>query len=231
MGIFGNTAHLRTLRYSRGKARAQTLKHTSENMSLSDTFYVALCVTVLILGAVYWFWTQNQYLMRKINLLENIVYEMRAMNAVPPDMILSNPVAASPTPQSVPAAVAPGLEDDDLLHESLSAAIAPQESLPAAPVVADHDAELDASPILAPVSSPYEDDLQPGGIGSGIVETSSQTSALEGMTLKELRRLAEQKGLAGAKTMKKNELVTALRNAPSEPIKPLDLGDATLELN
>ena len=46
-------------------------------MNISDTFYVALCMTILIIGVVYWFWTQNQYIQRKINLLENIVYEMK----------------------------------------------------------------------------------------------------------------------------------------------------------
>ena len=54
-------------------------------MNLSDTFYVALCMTVLILGAVYWFWTQNQFMLRKLNLLENIVYEMKmALSTGPP---------------------------------------------------------------------------------------------------------------------------------------------------
>jgi hypothetical protein len=61
-----------------------------------------------------------------------------------------------------------------------------------------------------------------------VVESSSQASALEGMTLKELRRLAEQKNIAGAKTLKKNELITALRSVPAEAF---DIGAATIELN
>ena len=54
-------------------------------MNLSDTFYVALCMTVLILGVVYWFWTQNQFILRKLNMLENIVYEMKTSFQVAPD--------------------------------------------------------------------------------------------------------------------------------------------------
>ena len=46
-------------------------------MLVPDTFYIALCVTILMLGVVYWFWTQFQYLQRKINLLDNVVYEMK----------------------------------------------------------------------------------------------------------------------------------------------------------
>jgi hypothetical protein len=206
-------------------------------MNLSDAFYVALCVTVLILGAVYWFWTQNQYLMRKINLLENIVYEMRAMNAVPPPDIGAPSI-------SVPSnhAPAPSQDEDDLLHESLAAAMA----VPASDEGIDNFSTIDAVepatvhaptptpahvPFDAPAPTPYDDDLQPGGIGSGFVETASQTSALEGMTLKELRRLAEQKNIAGAKTLKKNELITALREAHTEPIKPFEMGAATIELS
>jgi len=201
-------------------------------MNLSDAFYVALCVTVLILGAVYWFWTQNQYLMRKINLLENIVYEMRAMDAAP------SPDIGVPTPISAPNkhTPAPGQDEDDLLHESLAAAM----SIPISDIeeFSTFDAVEDApapaptpEPVLAPAPTPYDDDLQPGGIGSGVVETSSQASALESMTLKELRRLAEQKNIAGAKTLKKNELITAIREAPAEQIKPFEIGAATIELS
>ena len=45
-------------------------------MNVPESFYIALCVTILMLGVVYWFWTQIQYLQRKVNLLDNVVYEM-----------------------------------------------------------------------------------------------------------------------------------------------------------
>lgn len=48
-------------------------------MSLPETFYIALCVTILLLGVVYWFWTQVQYLQRKVNLLDNVVYEIKTL--------------------------------------------------------------------------------------------------------------------------------------------------------
>ena len=52
-------------------------------MNLPDSFYIALCMTVLLLGVVYWFWTQNQFLLRKMNLLENIVYELKTICSAP----------------------------------------------------------------------------------------------------------------------------------------------------
>jgi hypothetical protein len=50
-------------------------------MNIPETFYIALCVTILLLGIVYWFWTQVQYLQRKVNLLDNVVYEMKTFIA------------------------------------------------------------------------------------------------------------------------------------------------------
>jgi hypothetical protein len=48
-------------------------------MNIPETFYIALCVTILLLGVIYWFWTQVQYLQRKVNLLDNVVYEMKTL--------------------------------------------------------------------------------------------------------------------------------------------------------
>ena len=46
-------------------------------MNIPETFYIALCVAILLLGVIYWFWTQIQYLQKKVNLLDNVVYEMK----------------------------------------------------------------------------------------------------------------------------------------------------------
>jgi hypothetical protein len=114
-------------------------------------------MTVLLLGVVYWFWSQNQYIQRKINLLENIVYELK-------------------------------LEE----------------------------------PFFHPVES--NDDLQPGGVGSGLkdvdaadITTTSHVSSLDSMTVKELRRLAEQRGIENAVDLRKKELIAKLRALAAPP--------------
>lgn len=177
-----------------------------QRMNISDTFYVALCMTILIIGVVYWFWTQNQYIQRKVNLLENIVYEMKTtMSALPEQGIersepvdagVLSPATYAPAPSSVLG------EDEDLLHEELHNDVVTVDS-------------------LAQVPSELED-LQPGGVGSSIKEivlpdTSEKGSTLDGMTLKELKRLAEHKKIPGASTMRKQALIDAIRNAV-EPI-------------
>ena len=166
-------------------------------MNLPDSFYIALCMTVLMLGIVYWFWSQNQYLLRKINLLENIVYELKTICTSPPPIPVE-PTFYPPAPSSVIE------EDDEILAELLE-----EEEL--------HPLQRPPSPPSTPPSE--EDDLQPGGVGSGIKEVTESTNMLETMTLKELRRLAEQRGIKGAAELKKKELLSQLKgNIPSQSI-------------
>ena len=74
-------------------------------MSFTDTFYFALCMTVLVVGVVYWFWTQNQYLQRKLNMLELIVLELKAAfnsTVTAPDAILNAALTAASTKYAPP---------------------------------------------------------------------------------------------------------------------------------
>jgi hypothetical protein len=163
-------------------------------MNLPDSFYIALCMTVLLLGVVYWFWSQNQYLLRKINLLENIVYELKTVCSRPPPSPLE-PATYPPAPSSV-------VEEEEL-HEELL-----EEEEAAAPPA--------APPAPAPAHAPA-DDLQPGGVGSGIEELPESINMLEGMTVKELRRLAEQRGIKGSAELKKKDLLSELKRAIPTP--------------
>ena len=198
-------------------------------MNLSDTFYIALCMTVLILGVVYWFWTQNQFIQRKLNMLENIVYELKthldtipAMGPTPPGMTLGG---SSQEPKYAPAPGSELGEDEDLLHEELT-----EEASAAAPAAAVEEMggeilseSLDEMP-AASLALHASDDLQPGGVGSGIPEmeadapapaatAESKASVLDSMAISELRRLAEQKGLAVNTKMRKQQLIEMIRNA------------------
>jgi hypothetical protein len=189
-------------------------------MNLSDTFYIALCMTVLILGVVYWFWTQNQYMQRKLNLLENIVYEMKStMGTGPPDgfepaghganappsMHEVAPTEYPPAPSSVLG------DDEDLLHEELHAAV--EEEDDGIPQIVESMPEEDDDDGIN--AEALADDLQPGGVGTmkEITATtgSSNSSVLDGLTLKQLKTLASQHNISGATGMRKHELIAALR--------------------
>jgi hypothetical protein len=207
-------------------------------MNIADSFYVALCMTVLLLGVVYWFWTQTQYLQRKINLLENIVYELKTSidhggtgGSPPPSQggprteevsheETQGPQAGpgreglrleiTPSPVYPPAPGSELGEDEDLLHETL---------------LEESDGKVEA--VVEPVSgAPFAEasipeDLRPGGVGSGLSESvvssipsdaqRPRASVLDGMTLKELRRLGEQRNIPGASTLRKQALIDLLR--------------------
>lgn len=225
-------------------------------MNLTDTFYVALCMTILILGVVYWFWTQNQYMQRKLNLLENIVFEIKTQiqkgdgdsppGLVSPTMVIGGGSESSGS-KYPPAPSSELGEDEDLLNEELHEDLEFEE----APVVNNDSPTLKISEDapIAPPSIPdianigdvaeVADDkdlaaaLQPGGVGSGIqdipeADNSAKGSVLEGMTLKELQRLAEQKGI-NTNRMRKPQLIEAIR-AHSRP-SPFQTTETTLELS
>jgi hypothetical protein len=197
-------------------------------MSLPDSFYLALCMTILLVGSVYWVWTQIQYVQRKVNALENIVYELKTLcsrqEQAPPLPTVSYPPAP---PSEI------GEEDADLLEESLRKEIEEpmilqsvsedevdaidtiEEEKPMETRTIEFDLEAKSEENLHPLMQEMpEDDLQPGGVGSGT--TTSYTSSLESMSVKELRRLAAQKGISGAGEMKKKDLITAIRSIPIE---------------
>ena len=210
-------------------------------MNISDTFYVALCMTVLILGVVYWFWTQNQYIQRKVNLLENIVYEMKtsmSSSGEAPDL---SEIAPSEMAPRVAYAAAPSSvlgEDEDILHEELVAEMEPIEEESVEDAIADFAID-NAMPLLSEEEgtslaslASLDDDLQPGGVGSGIREVTmpeAKGSVLDSMTLPELKRLAEQRGISAASKMRKQALIDAIRAAPVN--NPFTSTEATLELS
>lgn len=192
-------------------------------MNLSDTFYVALCMTILILGVVYWFWTQNQFVLRKLNLLNNIVFEMRAQRNkedIPDEMV--PPTVYPPAPGSEMG------EDEDLLHEELHAEIEKMHEEDGLKEFREPEHEqsmLTSEPnqgtSIEELAEPIDSDLQPGGVGSNVKEIVN-SSVLESMTIKELRRLAEQRGITATSSMKKPALISSLREGPKASVKPFE---------
>jgi hypothetical protein len=174
-------------------------------MNLPDSFYIALCMTVLILGIVYWFWSQTQFLLRKINLLENIVYELKTICTTPPSVPVE-PKQYPPAPSSV-------MEEEYQEEEDIHAELLEEEEEALHPL---------QRPQTPPSLSSEEEDLQPGGVGSGIKELTESSNMLESMTLKELRRLAEQRGIKGATELKKKELLSQLKGNISAPSTSLN---------
>jgi len=194
-------------------------------MLVPEIFYIALCVTILMLGIVYWFWTQFQYLQRKINLLDNVVYEMKTFITNLPGPVKNNIVEPTPSYQN------------NTLVEENQEVVPTVYNPPPESIAGDLDAERLASEVeFEPFSgeniasdtpiytSPQEDntvtsdDLQPGGLASADVKKvtafsdTSIESPLASMSIKELRRMAEANNIPGSAEMRKRDLIKLLRD-------------------
>lgn len=199
-----------------------------------ESIFLILSGAILAAGVLYWFWSHIQLTQKKVQLLENAVFELRGM-------LTSGPSASAPAPASVP---------------EVEPASQPQyNDLP------DDDWDTPVKSTSLEELQGQNDDLQPGGHARSpmldVKETSESefrelfvqppapvspspsakevkevgAESLEGMPVKELRRLAEQRGLTGVSDLKKKELISALRQqiAPTEEAT-LDLTEQVVEL-
>lgn len=198
-------------------------------MTIPETFYIALCVTILLLGVVYWFWTQVQYLQRKVNLLDNVVYEIKSLvsNLPGPDSnsqrrdvkeaLTEEREPAKETYAPPPESIAGDLEAERAASEEEFESFSGSANIK----------EFNDEPLNKNDVETVPDDLQPGGLAVPAesvknikVETdTSIESPLSGMSLKDLRRMAEAQGVPGFNELKKKDLIRALRDKVSGIIK------------
>jgi hypothetical protein len=206
-----------------------------------ETIFLVLSGVVLAAGVLYWFWSHIQLTQKKVQLLENAIFELRTLVAAP-------------------AADSSG-------HASLQGHQGPSSGSPSGPVykdLEDDEAEDGWVPSPSPAGPAVEagstsleslnanSDLQPGGridlppsdeerdiittdeqfrelfvqrdassptvtttttsaSASSSSSSSSSSESLESMPVKELRRLAEQRGITGSSELRKKELLAALR--------------------
>ena len=209
-------------------------------MNIPETFYIALCVTILMLGIVYWFWTQVQYLQRKVNLLDNVVYEMKTFisnlpgtntqsgNTVEPQppkqqdyrQRQSQDEEESPVPTAYnppPESVAGDLEAERLASEIEFEPFSGAGESAVETVYSEPPEDLTNN--NGGNSADINDDLQPGGLASGsntkkveVFSDAALESPLSAMSLKELRRMAEANNIPGSAELRKKDLIKALRD-------------------
>jgi hypothetical protein len=225
-----------------------------------ETIFIILSGAILVAGVLYWLWSHIQLTQKKVQLLENAVFELRSMLAArgtEPPAPAAAPVmmvgggGAGPIVEDVIGSSAPAakpseykdLEDDDW-HEPSGESDVKNIPLVSTPLdVDDHHAA--APPALVVNEAPREvisEDLMPGGrisVPEGVdaqplreltlgdvgaprederfrdffkqPEVARSPESLESMPVKELRRLAEQRGISGAADMRKKEILAALR--------------------
>ena len=178
-----------------------------------ESIFLILSGVVLAAGVLYLFWSHIQLTQKKVQLLENAVFELRGMLTQP---TVSREPREEPREEPSEAPVYNDLADDE---EDWAPASTPLEEL-----------------------APASDDLAPGGGAAKGAESPVETQSaekfrelfiqheplpspvkvdvqapLDSMPVKELRRLAEQRGITGVSELKKKELLAALRQQVTVP--------------
>ena len=211
-----------------------------------ESIFLALSGIILVAGVLYWFWSHIQLTQKKVQLLENAVFELRGMlqrggpgpgdGAGPGDSegpgFTPEPghVAASPATPAAPAtSIYNDLSDDDWKEEVVT------EVAPSSTPLESLDAPAEVAP-----------DLQPGGRIEGVEPEAaaaattepeqfrdlftkpvvSDPSSLDAMPVKDLRRLAEQRGIPNVSDLRKKEILSALK---SQIVGPASSGDVHVE--
>jgi hypothetical protein len=153
------------------------------NPPAMETLMLALSGVVLASGVLYWFWSHIQLMQKKVQLLENAVFDLRGeLRGAPPAPVAET--AAEPAP----------FEDVDWEPEAEAPAEAQEQT---------------STPLEA-----LEKEIVP-----------EQPASLEAMPLKELRRLAEQRGIPNTSDMRKKELLSVLRSQVAAPADIQDVVD------
>jgi hypothetical protein len=228
-----------------------------------ETLFLILSGAILVAGVLYWLWSHIQLTQKKVQILENAVFELRGMltsgAATGPPLTGGGGGGSTPAPTPVADPASPPKVYSDLEDDAAEEWDAED---------GDGEGEIRVIREVAPVSTPLEtvvpelavvepvgreeeipDDLMPGGrIQIGEVAPATEEKqfkdlfaapaapaapaartpeSLESMPVKELRRLAAQRGIQGADDMKKKEILAALRRQVTAPAaeKTLDISE------
>ena len=237
-----------------------------------ETLFLILSGAILVAGVMYWLWSHIQLTQKKVQILENAVFELRGM-------LTSGAATGPPAPVSVSAQlptpetpkVYSDLEDDaaedwDEAEEGEVRIIREVEpvSTPLEAVIPALSVEEKTIMMESSESHPLgreeeiPEDLVPGGriqmsdtgvdaddekqfrnlfsatVAASAASTPRTPESLESMPVKELRRLAAQRGIQGAEDMKKKEILAALRRQVTIPAtvveeKTLDISEVISE--
>ena len=206
-----------------------------------ESIFLILSGAVLAAGILYWFWSHIQLTQKKVQLLENAVFELRGLQGLGSGSSGSSGSGSSGPGSSEPV---PEYKDDDEGEVEAEEAEWPPTSVGGStPLSALDQAPVDLQPggrIGVPESEVKEvstdKDTQfrelfiqhetrmptpPSQSQSQSQKENQSQESLESMPVKELRRLAEQRGLTGVSELRKKELLAALRNQiTSVPLEP-----------
>jgi hypothetical protein len=186
-----------------------------------EVIFLILSGVILMAGILYWFWSHLQLTQKKVQLLENAVFELRGMLTNRGDGPAPGPEPSSP-PAPAPSAAASVYNDltDDDWEEEAEVKEVPMVSTPLEEILGSVNPDLQpGGRIEVPsVEEQEKDEREANQFRELFLQQEAPVrvaESLEAMPVKELRRLAEQRGIADAADMRKKELLAALRQQVS----------------
>jgi len=185
-----------------------------------EVMFLILSGVILAAGVLYWFWSHIQLTQKKVQLLENAVFELRGM-LTPSELRESEPVPFNQEEDQGQTPQYTDLNDDDWtdrtdqVQETQDVRVAVVESVvqeaPLTQTQVIREEPVKMTPELIQGFSLYKEVVSQPEV------KSEEPQTLEGMTIKDLRRMASERGITGTSEMKKKELVAALRESVPTP--------------
>jgi len=205
------------------------------NANLQDMLLIVASFLLVLGGVTYWLYTAIEQNQRKIGVLENVLYELRftiqeKMSQQPPSYE-NVPQSASEEEQAPQDEVE---QEERVEGDEKVVALNREYSEPPESVTGEVMNTMKEFDDDLPVERDL-DDLRPGGVldlnedeilndwnkkpnkeeknfkNLFVGSNAPESTPLDAMSLKDLRSMASQRKISGAKNMKRNELVEALR--------------------
>lgn len=208
---------------------------------------------ILFAGILYWLWSHIQLTQKKVQLLENAVFELRGLVGTRGPDLVAPISSASSAPRASPFK---DLDDDDWdepeTSEEVAAVSTPIDNIGTEAATGSTSLEelgLASGEVAVEREGHEEanheeqvsDDLMPGGriyappdeppaveqerfrelfVQADAPPSTPVGQTLDSMPVNELRRLAIQRGITGARDMRKKEILAALRESAAKPTAP-----------
>ena len=193
-----------------------------------ESVFLILSGVIFMAGILYWFWSHIQLTQKKVLLLESAVFELRSQLTRLPEQ----------TGPPVYADLADDWEDDKPVEvetqsnsnlqveasSSVNAAIEmvdasniPEDLRPGGNIPTQDESAIKQSEDSNESNTQFRE-LFINENASTVMSSSLKTpESLDSMSLKELRRLAEQRGVPNPNDLRKKEILSALRQQITPP--------------
>ena len=211
-----------------------------------ESVFLILSGVIFMAGILYWFWSHIQLTQKKVLLLESAVFELRSQMTRLPDPaykpaytdladdweedISGTPVEASGSPVEASASASASAESE-VVPEDLRPGghVSSENDLMEGAPLAQNEAEVSNTQFRELFLNVNENSIKtipsPSATATATANTTANANpeSLDSMSLKELRRLAEQRGIPNPNELRKKEILSALRNQITPPVVEMNI--------